>query len=116
MSQSTTEQRILAEFEAGLKSCAEVSVTWRRRITRADGCIDELIIPENIVTKDGLNAIAANAIAPGTGVNSPIGYLAIGTVTAQHSLGSTVLLFGEVSRKVPITKATSKMTLILTAT
>ena len=85
----------------------------RRRVTRADGSIEELLIPENIVTKDGLNALASRGVAETT---SPIGFLAIGTVTAQHSLGSTVTMFGEVSRKVPSIKASSNEAIIVAMT
>lgn len=113
MTQNTIEERILAEFEQAFQDNAPMRVQWRNKITRADGTIEELIIPKNIVTKDGLNALATRAVGVAT---SAIAYLAIGTVTAAHSLGSTVTMFGEISRKTPSILTTSKMTVIVTMT
>ena len=114
MTRNISEERAaLDEFRAALASPAPLHAQWRRRVTRADGSIEELLIPENIVTKDGLNALASRGVAETT---SPIGFLAIGTVTAQHSLGSTVTMFGEVSRKVPSIKASSNEAIIVAMT
>ena len=107
------EARILAQFQEALRDNAPLNVKWRKRITRADGTIDETIIPKNIVTKDGLNAIAARAIGVAT---SAIAYLAIGTVTAAHSLGSVVTGFGEISRKTPSILASSGEVVIVAMT
>lgn len=107
------EARILAQFQESLRDNAPLNVKWRKRITRADGTIDETIIPKNIVTKDGLNALAARAIGVAT---SGIGYLAIGTVTAAHSLGSVVTGFGEISRKAPSILASSGEVVVVAMT
>ena len=107
------EARILAQFQDALRDNAPLNVKWRKRITRADGTIDETIIPKNIVTKDGLNALAARAIGVAT---SAIAYLAIGTVTAAHSLGSVVTGFGEISRKVPSILASSGEVVVVAMT
>jgi len=109
----TEEARLLAEFQDALHDRIPLNVKWRKRITRADGSIDETIIPKNIVTATGLNALASRAIGVTT---SGIAYLAIGTVSTAFSLGNTGLQFGEVSRKAPATLATSKMTVILAMT
>jgi hypothetical protein len=114
MTQNTSnEARLLAQFQEALQDNAPLNVKWRKRITRADGTIDETIIPKNIVTKDGLNAIAARAIGVTT---SAIAYLAIGTVTAAHSLGSAVTTFGEISRKTPSILASSGEVVIVAMT
>jgi hypothetical protein len=107
------EARILAQFQDALRDNAPLNVKWRKRITRADGTIDETIIPKNIVTKDGLNALAARAIGVAT---SAIAYLAIGTVTAAHSLGSVVTGFGEISRKTPSILASSGEVVVVAMT
>lgn len=122
MSRNTSEQEVLARFLdavgrngllATLADYVGPHVVWRRIVTRADGSVDDCIIPTNIVTKDGLNALASRGVADTT---SPIGYLAIGTVTAQHSLGSTVTGFGEISRKVPSIKTSSNEVIIVAMT
>lgn len=114
MTQNTTDEAgLLMQFQEALQDNAPLHVQWRRRVTRADGSIDELIIPKNIVTKDGLNALAARAIGVAT---SAIAYLAIGTVTAAHSLGSAVTGFGEISRKTPSILASSNEVVIVAMT
>jgi hypothetical protein len=114
MTQNTSDEaRILAKFQDALQDNAPLNVKWRKRITRADGSVDETIIPKNIVTKDGLNALAARAIGVAT---SAIAYLAIGTVTAAHSLGSTVTGFGEISRKAPSVLASSGEVVVVAMT
>ena len=110
---TSDEARILAQFQDALQDNAPLNVKWRKRITRADGTVDETIIPKNIVTKDGLNALAARAIGVAT---SAIAYLAIGTVTAAHSLGSVVTGFGEISRKTPSILASSGEVVIVAMT
>lgn len=116
MTPSTTERALLEQFQEAMRESVPVRARWTRRVTRADGTIDELVIPKNIVTKDGLNAIAALGLGLGTGANSAAAYLAIGTVTAQHSLGSTVTGFGEISRKTPSIKASSGEVMIMAMT
>lgn len=122
MNQGTSENDVLARFlkaveQRGLAAViadfAAPHVTWRRVVTRANGMVDDAIIPTNIVTKDGLNALASRGVADTT---SPIGHLAIGTVTAQHSLGSVVTGFGEISRKTPSIKASSNEVIIVAMT
>ncbi len=95
-----------------------VKGTWKKVVTRADGTVEEQVI-NNIVTANGLNAIASRVIAETT---SPFTFLAIGTGTnattpsMPGSLGSAVTQFGEVDRKAASTSATSKDTVILVAT
>lgn len=122
MSRNTSERETLEKFLAAVEQRGLQAVLadhvgpharWRRVITRADGSVDDCIIPTNIVTKDGLNALASRGVADTT---SPIGYLAIGTVTAQHSLGSVVTGFGEISRKTPSIKASSGEVIIVAMT
>lgn len=83
------------------KSGIAVKGVWKRTITRADGSVEEVII-DNIVTANGLNLLASRAIS---NTNTFFNHLAVGTVTAAASLGSTE--FGEVSRKVPTTITSS---------
>ena len=114
MTRNTTEEgRLLAAFHDAMQDNAPLNVKWKRTITRADGSVEDTIIPKNIVTKDGLNALAARAIGVTT---SAIAYLAIGTVTTAYSLGNTVLQFGEISRKTPSILASSSEVVIVTMT
>ena len=116
MTQNTSDEaRILAAFQEAIDSNAMVNVKWKKRITRADGTVDETLIPKNIVTKEGLKALASLGFGV-SGVNSPAAYLAIGTVTAQHSLGSSVTGFGEISRKTPSIKASSYEVMVMAMT
>lgn len=107
------EARILSAFNDAVQDNLPLQARWRQTITRADGSVEEHFIPKNVVTKDGLNALAARAIGVAT---SAIAYLAIGTVTAAHSLGSVVTGFGEISRKVPSILATSGEVVIVAMT
>lgn len=102
-------------IEGGLKDGLSIRGRWRFTITRADGSIEEHL-SDNIVTKDGLNVIAANAIGPGTGANSAFRYLAIGTETDAGSLDSAQVGLGEVGRKIGATIASSNEVAILVAT
>lgn len=88
---------------------------WKFTITRADGSIEEHA-SSNIVTKDGLNAMAELILGDATGANSAFKYIAIGTVTAQGSLGSVQGGLGEVGRKIGATIVSSNETAILVAT
>lgn len=117
MTQNTSDEaRLLAEFNASLdRGCVQLHAVWRNRITRADGSVEDTFIPRNVVTKEGLKALASLGFGV-TGVNSPAAYLAIGTVTAAHSLGSSVTGFGEISRKVPSIKTSSYEFMIMAMT
>jgi len=88
---------------------------WKFTITRADGSIEEHE-NTNIVTKDGLNAMAELILGDATGTNSAFNYLIIGTATAAGSLGSVQGGIGEVSRKIGATIASSNEVAILVAT
>lgn len=66
---------------------------------------------ENIVLATGLNFLASRAIA---NTASAMAYIAIGTVTAQPSLGSTN--FGEIARKAGAVAASSGSFIILSNT
>lgn len=109
---SSNEQQLLDAFRKMMADGVMPKGKWRRTITRADGSIEETVI-DNVITAQGLNALASRGVSDTT---SPFGYLAIGTVTAQASLGSTVTGFGEVSRKAGATVASSKEVLLLVAT
>ncbi len=120
MNQNISKERsILDTFnkltDDGFRDSIPIKGRWRFTITRADGSVEERV-SENIVTKDGLNVIAANAIGPGTGVNSAFRYLAIGTETAAGSLDSVQGGLGEVGRKIGATIASSEEVAILVAT
>lgn len=91
------EGKILADF-------LDAIGTWRAVVTRHNGDVEVKQL-NNIVTKDGLNALASRAIADTT---SPAGWTAIGTLSAAGSLGSVVGSLGEVGRKAGITVASSK--------
>lgn len=88
---------------------------WTFTVTRADGT-EETHTNKNIVTKDGLNAIADLMLGDATGTNSAFRYIAIGTVTAAGSLGSVQGGLGEVSRKIGATIASSNEVAIIVAT
>jgi len=114
------EKQILSKFldnvNGGMReSCLRVKGTWRFTITRADGSIEENV-QDNIVTKDGLNAIAELMLGDATAANSGMRYIVIGTVTAQGSLGSVQGGIGEVSRKIGSTITSSNEVAILVAT
>lgn len=111
----TSERELLQQFNDAIQDGISVHAKWRRTIIRGDGSIEDTIIPKNIVTKDGLNAIASLCFGV-SGANSPMFYLGIGTVTAQHSLGSTVTMFGEISRKTASIKTSSSEVAIVTMT
>jgi len=106
MSHNISDERAIFEsFTSSVPIYGEVTAT----IYRADGTIETKTI-RNIVTANGLNEIAK--LASGTG--SAAGYLAIGTVTAAGSLGSTD--FGEVIRKAGAVITNSKSFIVITAT
>lgn len=120
MSRNTSkEQELLKKFQdivgGNMGSSVPVMGRWRRTITRFDGSVEETVL-ENIVTKDGLNAIAELMIGDATGTNSAFKYIIIGTATAQGSLGSVQGGIGEVSRKIAATLASSNEVAVLVAT
>lgn len=108
------EQKVLDEF---LQKGNDINVQgkWRITITRADGTVEEKVL-KNIVTKDGLNAIAELMLGDATGTNSGFRYIIIGTATAAGSLGSVQSGIGEVSRKLGSTIASSGEVAIIVAT
>jgi hypothetical protein len=65
---------------------------WDVKVVRADGSVEKKTL-RNIVTRAGLNRIAARAVTA-TG-NTPAYVLAVGTQTAAHSLDSANI--GEVT-------------------
>lgn len=112
MATHSIEEELLEKFKQMMADGVVPVGTWRRTIIRADGSTEEEVLL-NVVTAAGMNALASRGISDTT---SPFGFLAVGTVTAQASLGSTVTQFGEVSRKAGATIASSNETLILVAT
>lgn len=104
------EQQILDDFNAsiGRSGMDYVMPMGQLRVTiyRADGSVEESL-HKNIVTKDGLNMIAANMLGSGTGANSAARYIIIGTATAAGSLGSVQGGIGEVDRKLGAVIASS---------
>jgi len=119
MTQNTFEEKLLGDFKQAINGNMadglSVKGKWKFTITRADGSIEEHV-SENIVTKDGLNAIAELMLGDATGANSGFQYIAIGTVTTQGSLGSLQSGLGEVSRKIGSIIASSGEVAILVAT
>ena len=118
MTQNTFEKDVLDNFKQSIGNMGDgisIKGKWKFTITRADGSIEENE-QENIVTKDGLNAIAELMIGDATGANSAFKYIAIGTVTAAGSLGSVQAGLGEVDRKIGATVASSNEVAILVAT
>ena len=118
MDRNTFEESLLSKFkksvDGGMDSLS-VKGRWKFEITRADGTI-EINEQYNIVTKDGLNAIAELMIGDATGTNSAFKYIAIGTATAAGSLGSVQGGLGEVGRKIGATITSSNEVAILVAT
>lgn len=82
-------------------------------ITRADGSVEHRVV-KNIVTRYGLNRLAHRAVNAAT--STPAYVIGVGTVTAAASLDSTVLLFGEVSRKSAVSATQSQDWFALVAT
>lgn len=111
----SAEREILDAFRSAIDNAVNPIGTWRARVDRADGSIEETVLC-NIVTKDGLNAIAAQMIGSPTGANSSFQYIAVGTQTAAGSLGSVLSGLGEVTRKIGATITSSKSTAILVST
>ena len=116
MTQNTSEKDTLAKFKkvlnGGMGENISVMGRWKFEITRADGSVEKHEC-NNIVTKDGLNHLAALAV---TAASSPFAYIAIGTATAAGSLGSVQGGLGEVERKIGATISSSNEVAILVAT
>lgn len=83
---------------------------YRFEVTRHNGG-REYFQRKNIVVKVGLDYLAARAIS---NTASTMNYIAVGTVTAAHSLNSTN--FGEVGRKAASIVASSNEVVILVNT
>jgi len=116
MTQNTSEKHLLDVFKQSINANhLSVQGKWKFEITRADGSI-EMHENYNVVTKDGLNAIAELMLGDATGANSAFKYIAIGTATAAGSLGSVQGGLGEVDRKIGSTIASSNESAILVAT
>ncbi len=94
------------------KNQIELKGRWIFEITRADGAVEKHEI-ENTMQFGGLNQVATLLTS---NADSAFLYLAIGTVTAGSSLGSTN--FGEVAngRKIGSLQASSHEVAILVAT
>lgn len=101
-----------ADLVKGHKHALAIRGKWTFTITRANGDVEERVI-DNIVTKDGLNAIASRVA---TNTTSAFAYIIIGTATAAGSLGSVQGGIGEVSRKIGSTLTSSNEVAILVAT
>lgn len=81
-----------------LDQCVELTGIFTATVTRADGSVEE-VDRKNIVVSQGLNRIAFRNASY---ANTIASYLAVGTQTAAHSLGTTQATIGEVSRKAAI--------------
>ena len=110
-----SDRALLDGFLKAQNEGVDVHGTWDIEIKRADGTIEHKRL-KNIVTKDGLNAIADLMLGDATGSNSAFKYIAIGTATAAGSLGSVQGGLGEVSRKIGSTVASSNEVAIIVAT
>lgn len=108
MTTNISDEKIYNGFMqgAGLTLTGRAIVT----VTRANGKVEEHV-SNNIGVAAGIDKFAGRAIA---NTNSPFTFIAIGTVTAAASLGSTNL--GEVDRKSGATVTSSKETIILIST
>jgi hypothetical protein len=104
MGKNIIDRELYDSFKASdSPSSIPVKGVWKRTITRADGS-EEVVYLDNIVVAAGLNAIASRI---GLDTTSRFGFMAVGTVTAASSLGSTVTTFGEIKRKVSSTITSS---------
>lgn len=110
-----SDRALLEGFQDAQANGVQVHGTWDIEILRADGSIEHKRL-KNIVTKDGLNAIAELMLGDATGSNSAFKYIAIGTATAAGSLGSVQGGLGEVSRKIGSTIASSGEVAIIVST
>lgn len=81
-------------------------------VYRADGGVENKRL-KNIVTRYGLNRLASRGVSD---TGSAASKIAVGTVTAAASLDSSVLGFGEVSRKTAAVIVQSQDWMALTMT
>lgn len=109
------DRELFEQFREAQKNGVQVRGVYDIEITRADGTKEHRRI-DNIVTANGLNAIAELMIGDATGTNSAFKYIVIGTATAAGSLGSVQGGIGEVERKIGATITSSKEVAILVAT
>lgn len=110
MNRDISEDDVLSDYLANVGGTAIVSI-WRGNGGPYNTEPDEVRVLKNQVLAAGLNELAAKAIVTSRPAYS---YIAVGSLTAAHSLGST--WSGEVSRKIGHTVASSKMTMVLVAT
>jgi hypothetical protein len=108
-----THDKIAGTLVPVVDSLVPITGGFEAVITRADGS-KEFRSNHNIVTRYGLNRLAARAINATT--QTPAYVLGVGTVTAAASLDSSVLGFGEVSRKAAATVVQSQDWIALTMT
>lgn len=112
MKQNISDKALLAKYREALEQSVTVRGKMIRTITRADGS-EEVAEMRNIVTAAGLNELAAGGV---TNTTSAFLFLAIGTATAAHSLGSVQGGIGEVDRKTAAIAASSNEVIVLTMT
>lgn len=114
MNQNISDREILDGFKKniGNRSCIALRGRMRITVTRADGTIEERVI-ENIVTAAGLTELALRTV---DNTRSAFIFLALGTQTAQHSLGSVQGGIGEVERKLGSIAAGSNEVAVVVAT
>lgn len=110
MKQNISEEEILKDYLENVGGTAKVSI-WRGEKGFYNEVPDEVRYLKNQVLAAGLNELAAKTIVTS---RPAYGYIAVGSLTAAHSLGST--WGGEVSRKIAATLASSKMAMVLVAT
>ena len=95
------------------KGFIDIEGIWTITVHRHDGRI-EREVKRNIVTANGLNAMANRVIADTT---SRFGFIGIGTATTgTFSLDGDVTSFGEVDRKAPTTVTSSREIFYMVAT
>ncbi len=112
MNVNISNEELLAKYRKALEQSIPITGRMIRTITRVDGT-EEVAIMDNIVVATGLDHLALLAI---DNTDSAFAYLAIGTQTAAHSLGSVQGGIGEVSRKIGATIASSKEVFLLIST
>jgi len=105
-------KNIVDTFQRQQQSQVPAFGRWKKTVHRADGTVEEVGFG-NVVTALGLDEIAALAIG---NAGSTAFYIAVGTVSDQFSLGSTILQMGEVLRQTPPTKTSSKEVLYMVTT
>lgn len=112
MDKNIINDRSLFDSFVKRQEAVPVKGVWKRTILRADGS-EEVAMLDNIVISTGLDALANKL---GVDTTSAFIYMAVGTVTAAASLGSTVTGFGEIDRKASSQNVTSAEVAIQVAT